>query len=139
MKIQCRCTLSLLSTCTTNLPRKKRSSIQKCMYVQGCIQDFFYGGGTHISAPTRGFGGMLPQKIFCIQRWTLTKFWGGGGGGKLKLEGGNPSAPPPLYATLMYYVWSSMVQLTYNVHLECSAYHRTRQAAMSLAPFSACE
>ena len=25
-----------------------------------------------------------------------------GGGGKLKLEGGNPSAPPPLYATLTH-------------------------------------
>ena len=24
-----------------------------------------------------------------------------GGGGKLKLGGGNPSAPPPLYATLV--------------------------------------
>ena len=30
------------------------------------------GGGTHISAASRGSGGMLPKKIFCILRWTLT-------------------------------------------------------------------
>ena len=58
----------------------------------GLHTGFFYGGGTHISAASKGSGGMLPQKIFYILCWTLTKFWGGG---KLKLEGGNPSAPPP--------------------------------------------
>ena len=41
---------------------------------QGCIQDFFMGrGGTHIIAvASRESGGMLPQNIFCILRWTLT-------------------------------------------------------------------
>ena len=38
----------------------------------GLHTGFFYGGGTHISAASRGSGGMLPQKIFCILRWTLT-------------------------------------------------------------------
>ena len=37
----------------------------------------------------------------------------------------------------MYYERSSTVELTYNAHLECSAYRRIRQAAMSLEPFSA--
>ena len=32
----------------------------------------FLWGDTHISAASRGSGGMLPQKIFCILRWTLT-------------------------------------------------------------------
>ena len=42
--------------------------------LQGCIQDFLWGGrgGTHISVASRGSGGMLPQKMFCILRWTLT-------------------------------------------------------------------
>ena len=65
----------------------------------GLHTGFVYWGDTHISAASRGSGGMLPKKIFCVLRWTLTQFWGGGGGGELKLEGGNPSAPP-LYATL---------------------------------------
>ena len=30
------------------------------------------GGGGHISVASRGSGGMLLQKIFCILRWTLT-------------------------------------------------------------------
>ena len=29
---------------------------------------FFMGGGIHISAASRGSGGMLPQKMFCILR-----------------------------------------------------------------------
>ena len=37
----------------------------------------------------------------------------------------------------MYYEWRSTVELKYNAHLECSAYRRIRQAAMSLASFSA--
>ena len=37
----------------------------------------------------------------------------------------------------IYYVWSSTVELTYNAHLECSAYCSTWQVAMSLAPFTA--
>ena len=37
----------------------------------------------------------------------------------------------------MYYEWRSTVELTYNTHLECSAYRWIRQAVMSLAPFSA--
>ena len=32
---------------------------------------FLWGGG-HISAASRGSSGMLPQKIVCILRWTLT-------------------------------------------------------------------
>ena len=35
------------------------------------------------------------------------------GGGKLKLEGGNPSAPPPLYATLHMYMYMYMSILAY--------------------------
>ena len=30
------------------------------------------GGGGHISVASRGSGGMLPQKMFYILRWTLT-------------------------------------------------------------------
>ena len=33
----------------------------------------------------------------------------------------------------MYYEWRSTVELTYNAHLECSAYRRIRQAAMSFS------
>ena len=35
----------------------------------------------------------------------------------------------------MYYEWRSTVELTYNAHLECSAYRRIQQAAVSLAQF----
>ena len=36
----------------------------------------------------------------------------------------------------MYYEWGSTVELTYNAHLECSAYRRIQQAAMSLSSLS---
>ena len=39
--------------------------------IPGLHTGFFYGGGTHISAASRGSGGMLPKKIFCILRWTM--------------------------------------------------------------------
>ena len=42
---------------------------------------------------------------------------------------------PEMYVC-MYYVWRSMVELTHSAHLECSAYCRIRQAAMSLVLFS---
>ena len=40
----------------------------------GLHTGFFMGGegGTHISAASRGSGGLLPQKVFCILCWTLT-------------------------------------------------------------------
>ena len=38
----------------------------------GLHTGFFFMGGTHISAASRGSSGMLLQKIVCILRWTLT-------------------------------------------------------------------
>ena len=58
------------------------------------------GGGSHISAASRG-SRHAPPDIFLYSTFDSDLILGGGGGGgELKLEGGNPSTPPPLYATL---------------------------------------
>ena len=64
----------------------------KCIsIIAGLHTGFFNGGGTHISAASKGSGGMLPQKIFHILRWTLTKFWGG----ETQAGGGKSQCAPP--------------------------------------------
>ena len=63
------------------------------------------GGGAHISAASRGLVACSPRKFLYS---TLDSDLILGGGGELKLEGGNPSAPPPLplYATLSQHMES---------------------------------
>ena len=49
--------------------------LYQLIYTMGMVIKTRYSqgwGGGHISAASRGSGGMLPQKIFCILRWTLT-------------------------------------------------------------------
>ena len=72
--------------------------------VQGCIQDFFMGGGHTLVRPLRGLVACSPIKVFIFYIYITLDSDQILGGGELKLEGGNPSAPPPpppLYAILV--------------------------------------
>ena len=80
--------------------------------MSGLHTGFFCGGGHTLVYPLGGLVACSPRNFFCIQRWTLTKFWGGGGG--LKLDGENPSAPPPpplCMQPCMYYTFQPACRL----------------------------
>ena len=74
------------------------------MRVQGCIQDFFYGGGGGhtLVRPLGGLVGCSPRNFFVFYVRLWPNSGGGGGEGNSRWRGEIPVHPaPPLYATLV--------------------------------------
>ena len=71
---------------------------------------FLWGGGGHTLVRPLGVWWHAPPENSTLDFDLIL------GGGGLKLEGGNPSVPPPppLYATLMYNIRMCMYVVYYN-------------------------